>query len=124
MGWGVKGELSLASLNPQRGFRLARDSLGRIFWRVGDEGWSCEGTAGRRQGRRVRGRGEGLGRRRLDRKRPVSGRRLRKVRNKRGQHRGVRGASSRRRRASMKVPREGRGIGCLECTLNGYEREG
>ena len=34
---GVKGELSLASPNPQRGFGLARDSLGRIFGRVGDE---------------------------------------------------------------------------------------
>ena len=34
---GVKGELSLASPNPQRGFGLARDSLGRFFGRVGDE---------------------------------------------------------------------------------------
>ena len=40
---------------------LARDSLGRFFWRVGEEGWSCERTAERRQGRWVRGRGEGWG---------------------------------------------------------------
>ena len=39
---GVKGELSLASPNPLWGFGLARDSLGRFFWRVGDEGWGCE----------------------------------------------------------------------------------
>ena len=68
---GVKGELSLASPNPLWGFGLARDSLGRFFWRVGDEGWGCERTAGWRQGRWVGGRGEGLGWRRLERKRLV-----------------------------------------------------
>ena len=68
---GVKGELSLASPNPQRGFGLARDSLGRISWRVGDEGWGCEGAAGRRWRGWVRGRGEGVGWRRCERKRLV-----------------------------------------------------
>ena len=58
----------------------------------------------------MRGRGEGLGRRRLERKRPVCDRSLRKVGNKRERRRGVRGASRRRRRASMEVPGEGRGI--------------
>ena len=42
---GVKGELSLASPPPEGG-GLARDSLGRFFWRVGDEGWGCGGAAG------------------------------------------------------------------------------
>ena len=30
-GWGVKGERSLASPNPHRGFGLARDGLGGFF---------------------------------------------------------------------------------------------
>ena len=107
---GVKGELSLASPNPQRGFGLARDSLGRIFWRVGEEGWGREGAAGRREGRRGRGPGEGVGWGGRERKRPVSNWPLRKMGNKRERRRGVRGARSRRRRASMEVPREGRGI--------------
>ena len=84
--------------------------LGRIFWRIGDEGWGCEGTAGRRWGRWVRGGGEGLGRRRLDRKRRGSGRFRDKVRNKRGRRRGARRARSGRsgrsgrRRTSMEGP--------------------
>ena len=39
---GMKGELSLASANPQRGFALARDSLGRFFG-----GWATTVGAGR-----------------------------------------------------------------------------
>ena len=58
---GVKGELSLASPNPLWGFGLARDSLGRFFWRVGDEGWGCEGAAGRRWRGWGAWAGEGVG---------------------------------------------------------------
>ena len=68
---GVKGELSLASPNPLWGFGLARDSLGGFFWRAGDEGWGCEGTAEESQGRWVRGRGEVVGWGRLGRTRRV-----------------------------------------------------
>ena len=66
------GEGGAISRQPApRGGGLARDSLGRIFWRVGDEGWGCEGRAGRRGGGWVRGRGEGVGWGRRERKRPV-----------------------------------------------------
>ena len=44
------GELSLASRDPLWGSRLARDSLGAIFWRIGDEAWGCEGVGGRAGG--------------------------------------------------------------------------
>ena len=94
---GVKGELSLASPNPQRGFGLARDSLGRFFGPVGDECWGWEGTAEGAKGRWVRGGGVGLGRGRLDRP-------LRKARNQRGRS-VTDGASRRRWRMSMKAPR-------------------
>ena len=108
---GVKGELSLASPNPQRGFGLARDSLGRFFWRVGDEGWGCEGTGGRRQRRWVGGRGEGLGwRASRAEEAGLKPALYERWRASGSGSRGVRGARSRRRRASMVVPGEGRGI--------------
>ena len=106
---GVKGELSLASPNPHRGFGLARDSLGRCFWRVGDEGWGREGTAGRHRGRWVRGRGAGVGWGRLERKRRVWDRPRRRVRKRRGRS-VAKVARSRRRRVSMAAPGEGCGI--------------
>ena len=100
---GVKVELSLASANPQRGFALARDSLGRIFlggWRrrLGLRGGGRDGA----RDAEVRGRGEGVGWRASSSGRGrFQNRPLRKMGNKRERRRGVRGARSRRRRVSI-----------------------
>ena len=89
---GVKGELSLASPNPHRGFGWREIAWAGFFGRVGEEDWGCEGAAGTAPGRaEVRGRGEGVGWGRCERKRPVCDQSLRKMGTKRGWHRGVPG---------------------------------
>ena len=55
---GVKGGTVSRQPAP-RGGRLARDSLGGFFWRVGDDGWGREGTAGRPRGRQGAGQPRG-----------------------------------------------------------------
>ena len=111
----VGGEGGTVSRQPApRGGRLARDSLGGGSRRVGDEYWGCEGAAAGLQGRRVRGRAEGEGRRRLAR--PTW-----KARNQPGRSVTAE-ASRRRRRASMEVPGVGRGIGRLKVYTNRLRR--
>ena len=105
---GVKGELSLARLPPE-GAGGREIAWAGFLGRLGEESWGCEGAAGRRWKGWVRGRGEGVGWGRGERKRRVWDRSLRKMWNKRARGRGVRGVSRRKRRASMEGPGEGRG---------------
>ena len=109
------GELSLASPNPQRGFGLARDSLSGFF---GGPATNVGATRGRQKGPRdagctdvARGWGGG-GSTDLYRRRGTSGD-AGDGSSEQTQEAGEHGGSE-----------EGRGIGCFQCTLGGYEGQG
>ena len=98
----MKGGAVSGQPAPQRGAGWPETAWAGFWGRAGDDLRGDGVTAGQTLGRRVRGPGDGVGRRGLDRTKLAPERRLRKAGNRRG--RLVAGVVSRpRRRASMGV---------------------